>query len=189
MSKKKVYGPSPSVDRLHLRRLLDEAVLNHDQMAKELGVSVATVVRTMRALGWSSVKGRGSPMEKNYFWQGGRCRDADGYILLKRPAHPYANNNGYVREHRLVMEHKLGRYLLPTETVHHKDEDHANNAIENLELYATNGAHLREHLLDGSIPRDPVTGRLVRKPRSPSRDRRQRQAKPNLCPSRNDGRA
>lgn len=189
MKKKKVYGPSPRVDQSHLRRLLDEAVLNHNQMAKELGVSVPTVVRTMRALGWKSVKGHGSPMEKNYFWNGGRCRDADGYILLKRPGHPYANNSGYVREHRLVMEQKLGRYLLPTETVHHKDEDHANNAIDNLELYPTNGEHLREHMLDGSIPRDPITGRLVKKMQSPSRLRRQRQATPNHCLSKSDDRA
>ncbi len=178
MAKKKIYGPSPRVDQAYLRRLLDEAVLSHDQMAAALGVSVPTVVRTMRALGWSSVKGRGLPMEKNYFWRGGRCLDADGYVLVKSPDHPHATKAGYVLEHRLVMERRLGRYLLPSEVVHHKDENPANNADDNLVLHASNGAHLREHLADGSIPRDPATGRLVQKPQSRSRLRRQKQAKP-----------
>lgn len=157
------YGPSPSIDQTELRRLLDEARLSIAQMAAHLGVSVPTVSRTMRALGWESVKGRGSPMEKNYFWNGGRKIDSSGYILLKCPDHPYVNNHGYVREHRLVMEKTLGRYLLPKEVVHHKDENRANNDESNLFVYSSNGAHLREHMLEGSIPRDPTTGRLVKK--------------------------
>ena len=161
--KKKIYGPSPSIDQDRLRHMLDEAVLNMQQMAAALGVSVPTVTRTMRALGWKSVKGRGSPMEKNYFWNGGRMTDDDGYILVKKPDHPHANNNGYVREHRLRMEKKLGRYLTRREVVHHKDLDRSNNELSNLELHASNGDHLREHMREGSIPRCPVTGRLVKR--------------------------
>lgn len=41
--------------------------------------------------------------------------------------------------HRLVMADLLGRPLLRTETVHHKDGDRANNAVENLEL--RHGSH------------------------------------------------
>jgi len=163
--KKKVYGPSPRVDQLKLRTLLDEARLSHEEMARSLGVSPPTLTRTMRALGWRSVKGRGSPMEKNYFWKGGRAIDDDGYVLLKAPGHPHATKAGYVREHRLVMEQKLGRLLLPTEIVHHRDGDRANNEEWNLELYGSNGDHLREHMAEGSIPRCPKTGRLVRKHR------------------------
>jgi len=37
-------------------------------------------------------------------------------------------------EHRLVMEQHLGRYLLPTEIVHHRDSNRQNNDISNLEM-------------------------------------------------------
>lgn len=47
--------------------------------------------------------------------------------------------------HRLVMENKLGRYLVGDETVHHIDENKANNDPENLQLFETNSAHVAYH--------------------------------------------
>jgi len=52
---------------------------------------------------------------------------------------------GYVREQRLVMEAKLGRYLTPEEVVHHIDGDKENNDPDNLMLFANNGEHTRFH--------------------------------------------
>lgn len=135
----------PHVDPAELRRILDEATLTHYETAEHFGVSVATLTRVMRSLKYKSVKGHGSPMEKNYFWRGGRSMDSDGYILVKQPDHPRANNNGYVREHRLVMEKKLGRYLLPTEVVHHTGEKWENDP-DKLDLYQSNAEHLRAEL-------------------------------------------
>jgi hypothetical protein len=51
-----------------------------------------------------------------------------------------------MREHRLVMERVLGRYLLATEVVHHLDGNRGNNAPENLGVFAANGQHLAETL-------------------------------------------
>lgn len=67
-------------------------------------------------------------------WKGGKTRH-HGYVRVFRPEHPHARNN-YVYEHRLVMEQKLGRYLLPSETVHHKNGVRDDNRPENLELWA-----------------------------------------------------
>lgn len=55
-------------------------------------------------------------------------------MVLAR-GHPRAGSNGYVFEHILVMEHLLGRPLLPGETVHHLNGVRDDNRPENLELW------------------------------------------------------
>ncbi len=73
--------------------------------------------------------------EQSRGWKGGRRLTPRGYIMVRCPEHPRAQN-GYIQEHRLIMEKHLGRYLLPSETVHHKNGVKADNRIENLELWA-----------------------------------------------------
>ena len=92
--------------------------------------------------------------EKNYFWQGGYAVDEDGYILEHRPDHPQATTGGYVRQHRLVMEKVLGRYLTPEEVVDHKNRDTSDNDPGNLELYPSNAAHLAATLTGVKLPRE-----------------------------------
>jgi hypothetical protein len=72
--------------------------------------------------------------ESHYAWKGGKIYDPHGYILVRRPNHPYAKINGYIFEHRLVMEKHLGRYLTQEEVVHHNNHVRDDNRIENLQL-------------------------------------------------------
>lgn len=69
---------------------------------------------------------------------------ASGYKLLRKPKHPNADKKGYVREHILVMEKHLGRYLTYDEVVHHIDRNKLNNDISNLQLM-TKYEHKRLH--------------------------------------------
>lgn len=133
------------IDRSELEAILDAAVLGVDDIARHFGVSVPVIVRRMRRFGLSSKKGRGSPMEKNYFWNGGR-KLVKGYVYLKAHDHPHKTKEGYVSEHRLVMEKKIGRYLHKKEVVHHIDGNRGNNHPDNLELYQSNAEHLRQEL-------------------------------------------
>lgn len=81
--------------------------------------------------------------DKHFNWNGGRRVDKDGYIEVYSPNHPHARSSGYILEHRLVMERCLGRHLIPTEVVHHKNDDVRDNRLENLHLYPSNAEHKR----------------------------------------------
>lgn len=63
----------------------------------------------------------------------------DGYL-----AHGKNRAGNTTLIHRKVVEQHLGRKLLPTELVHHKNGDKLDNRIENLEV-TTFSAHAFEH--------------------------------------------
>src|SRR5215212_5828915 len=64
----------------------------------------------------------------------------NGYVYIRDRNHPNADCDGWVGEHRLVMEKHLGRCLEKCEHIHHKNEIRSDNRIENLELH-TNSSH------------------------------------------------
>ena len=128
-----------------MRRLYEVEGWTLQQIADHIGQKQKAVNKVAKKNGFQMRRtgpkgGAGHPE-----WKGGRRIDKAGYILVYCPDHPYARNN-CVREHRLVAEKALGRYLLPTEVVHHVNDDPADNRLENLVVYETNGKHLAETL-------------------------------------------
>lgn len=94
-------------------------------------------------------------------------------IYVYCPGHPYANECNRVVKHRLVVEqnHTLfnsncfneinGKFYLKKEyQVHHKDGDHNNNDVSNLEVL-TRSEHTTIHNLEKEIIRDPINGRIT----------------------------
>ena len=129
----------------------------HELLAGRLGVSRRHVGELCRRFGIQPQRRgpRGGAGHPN--WRGGSMMDADGYRLVWAPDHPHATKNR-IREHRLVMERVLGRVLLPSEVVHHRNGVNDDNRPENLEVFASNADHLRAELT-GRIPNWTPEGR------------------------------
>ena len=75
-------------------------------------------------------------------WKGGKTVNTQGYILILKPNHPFCGNSGYVREHRLVVEKQIGRYLLPKEKCHHLGK-RKDNRLCMLMVFVNHSAHVR----------------------------------------------
>lgn len=58
----------------------------------------------------------------------------DGYIEVYYPKHPDTTVSGWMLEHRLVAEKKIGRRLTRNEHVHHVNADRCDNDPTNLEV-------------------------------------------------------
>lgn len=77
-------------------------------------------------------------------WRGGEHVEKDGRVLVYSPNHPYPNWKNYVYRYRLVVEKEIGRYLLPSEIVHHRNEIPSDDRIENLQVMSKS-EHTRHH--------------------------------------------
>lgn len=81
----------------------------------------------------AKIRSTGRHRELNNCWKGGQYYSG-GYVFVLKPDHPHARDDGYIKRAWLVLEEKLGRYLLPGSDVHHingiKDDDRPENVIE-----------------------------------------------------------
>lgn len=151
--KKKSEMHATKLDLEEVKKLYHSG-LSQQEVANELGVSQKVVWRFMKNNEISSrpaVK-RNQTGPNNDSWKGGRIENAAGYIMIRMPEHPRAKaNQGYVFEHNIVAEKKIGRYLLffgsghlDSEIVHHKNENKKDNSPENLEVM-TYSEHSKIH--------------------------------------------
>jgi hypothetical protein len=82
-----------------------------------------------------------------------KCRgwyiDTYGYKRIKKWDHPFHDKQGYVCEHRLVMEKYLDKYLPLKDQIHHINGIKTDNRIENLEILSASD-HRTKHNLENN---------------------------------------
>ena len=81
---------------------------------------------------------------KHWNWKNGKMK-VNEYIYILQPNHPFCNCQGYVFEHRLIIEQQIGRPLLPKEKCHHLNEIKDDNRSKNLMAFTNESAHQRFH--------------------------------------------
>jgi HNH endonuclease len=145
-------------DVLQVRQMIEVEHLQQWKVAESIGVHTGTIEKVVRRLGLSTERTGPRSGDGHTNWRGGRIQ-RKGYWYAYCPGHPNAVfGRRYVAEHRLAMEQKLGRYLLPTEVVHHIDSNPENNDPENLIVFGSNAQHLKEELT-GRVPNWTPEGR------------------------------
>ena len=130
-------------------QILELAHLRSLQIAERLGCSARYARRILKRHGLAHPVGPPDGPD-NPAWVGGRSIDLDGYVKVS--AGPYQ-----ILEHRMLLEHHLGRGLRKGEVVDHIDGLTLHNILENLRLFPSNAAHLEATLRE--CPQWSASGR------------------------------
>lgn len=103
------------------------------------GCSSVVVSRSLCSAHYSTWRRLGDPLAKSEWAKKreGKLIDPDGYVHVYDPDHPNKRRGGRVPEHRHVMSKIIGRPLLTSESVHHKNGVITYNDPSNLELWVT----------------------------------------------------
>lgn len=162
----------------NLQQIIDlsDGIRSSVEIGELVGLSPRYVRRIVQRYGLPHLTEGSQSGKRNHQFVAGRRICRAGYAYITAPNdHPYAckrtnRDIKLIREHRLVMEQKLGRYLLPSEVVDHIDGLTLHNSPENLRLFASNGEHLNR-TITGRPKEISVSGREnIRLRLDPDRD-------------------
>lgn len=91
-------------------------------------------------------KGRSKYCSKHCFYKRhphNKVIDGRGYIWIFKSDHPFSTPNGYIKEHRYIIEQKLKRFLTKKEVVHHINGIKTDNRPENLKIFGNHSRHMK----------------------------------------------
>ena len=83
--------------------------------------------------------------ENNNNWRGGEYIREDGYAMVYQPDHPHANQNGYIRKSRYVIEKKIKSILPKDVIIHHINHNRSYDKMENLQILSSHAEHRKVH--------------------------------------------
>jgi flagellar basal body rod protein FlgC len=149
ISKHRLHKPNkkklPSDETIKHHYIVEE--LSYTEIAEKYGITDPNPVRLklarMKLI--TPISRKGIRME----------RVSHRYNLIYLPNHPRANPRGYVWEHIVIAEKKIGRPITNKECVHHIDWNKTNNAPENLEV-CNRKDHRRYHDKIGKLIHDLI---------------------------------
>ncbi len=126
--------------RLSIPQIATKLTLSRHVIHKKLKQAGIITRSISEALKLASHQGRINPSgEDSHHWKGGR-RIVRGYVYIYKRGHHLADKHGYVKEHILVLEQKLGRCLKSGEIGHHLNGIRSDNRPGNLVALPKNGA-------------------------------------------------
>lgn|SRR3990167_9664363 len=73
-------------------------------------------------------------------------KSKSGYVIVYCPEHKHSKTkNGWIFEHRIVIENFINQGLKIGQCIHHIDLNKTNNKIENLMIFNSNKEHSSWH--------------------------------------------